>query len=176
MVRWFIILIETIALFYLFLENRTLIQSLKRCLGNAVNPDFWALQGVYLGTFLIVVSSGSGIIFLIFYVLFQKIPALLKKHSNNNDLDGAMIHYLLEQQKQKIEELELLKKETERELRELRKRHQLLKSKEIEYQRLIRKLHYKLEKIDRSKIIIKTSPKILQFKQNSNFSHLRLSS
>ena len=87
-----------------------------------------------------------------------------------------MIQYLIEQQKRKIEELELLKRETEKELRELRKKQQLLKSKEIEYQRLIRKLQYRLDRVEEGRITIKASPKIFKFKQRYNLSHLKLSS
>ncbi|MEO2065133.1 MAG: hypothetical protein ABGX17_01375 [Desulfurobacteriaceae bacterium] len=129
-----------------------------------------------MGTFLIIVSFGSGITFLILYTLFQKIPALLKERRNTSELDGTMIQYLIEQQKRKIEELELLKRETEKELRELRKKQQLLKSKEIEYQRLIRKLQYRLDRIEEGRITIKASPKIFKFKQRYNLSHLKLSS
>jgi len=141
-----------------------------------VNPDLWAFQGIYLGTFLTIVSFGSGITFLVFYVLFHKLPAILRDRGNNNNLDRAMIHYLMEQQKQKIKELKPLKKETEKELDELRKKHQLLKSKEIEYQRLIRKLQYRLERVEEGRITIKASPKIFKFKQRYNLSHLKFSS
>jgi len=147
-----IIAIET-AVIGVLLKSRDVGELLKFT-GNG-ELKFWAIQGAYFGSFLVVVTLGMLLIFLLFYAGFPLASSLMKKRGYRYEERIELLDRFLEEQIRETEEARRLKQEAERKLRELQKKEQMLKTMEIEYQRLLREVHYRLEKERGRGIILK---------------------
>jgi len=142
MVRWLIILLETVALIYILLKNREFNYLLHKLL-NAIPPSTelkgWILKGVSLGAYFTIIILGAVIFGTILYYLIPYVRELLNKETLIEQWEEEFI----KAKQAEINEIEKLRKEAQKKLQEAQKQEQELHQQITHYQYLSRQLKQK---------------------------------
>jgi len=142
MFRWFIIILETVALIYILLKNKEfnqLLQQLLNAIPSSAELKAWILKGASFGAYLTVILLGIAIIGIILYYLIPYIRTLFDKET----LIEKWEKEFTKAKQAEIKEIEKLKQEAQKKLQEARKREQELRQKITHYQYLSQQLKQK---------------------------------
>jgi len=142
MVRWLIILLETVALIYILLKNREFNYLLQKLL-NAIPPSTelkgWILKGASLGAYFTIIILGAAIFGTILYYLIPYVREFLNKETLIEQWEEEFI----KAKQAEINEIEKLKEEAQKKLQEAQKREQELRRQITHYQHLSHQLKQK---------------------------------
>jgi len=138
-IRWFIILLETLVLIYILFENEKfnqLIQQFLNAIPSSIELKLWILKGAKIGTTFTIILLGIAITGLILYYLAPYVKTIFEKEALIEEWKKEFIEA-------KRAEIEKLKQEAQKKLQEVHQREKELRQQTTYYQHLSHQLKQK---------------------------------